>query len=49
MCYLIYLGFDIAKNARDPEGRLIASGITAWFSMQALVNVAAMAQLIGWI
>lgn len=46
ICYLIYLGFSTAKNARDTEGRLIATGIISWFGIQALVNVAAMAQLI---
>lgn len=32
-------GFKIAMNARDFYGKLLATGITAYFSLQALVNI----------
>jgi cell division protein FtsW len=38
---LAYLGIRIATNAPDTFGRLLATGITAWFALQAFVNVGA--------
>jgi cell division protein FtsW len=36
---LLYAGVRIALRAPDPFGRLLAAGITAWFGVQALVNL----------
>ncbi|MDC0449124.1 putative lipid II flippase FtsW [bacterium] len=44
--YLIYLGVQIAQNAPDLKGRMIATGITSWLGLQVLVNVAAMVRLV---
>jgi cell division protein FtsW len=38
---LVYAGVRIALRAPDAFGRLLASGITAWFGLQALVNLGA--------
>lgn len=37
---LAYRGVRISLNAPDGYGRLLAAGITAWISIQALLNVA---------
>lgn len=39
---LVYRGLTIARKARDPYGALLASGITLWVSIEALLNVAVM-------
>ena len=39
---LIYRGFKIASQARDPLGALLASGIVCWVGLEALINVAVM-------
>jgi cell division protein FtsW len=39
--FLAYLGLRIARNARDRFGMLLASGVTIWISLQALVNIGA--------
>ena len=39
--FLAYLGLTIARNAADRFGMLVASGITIWISLQALVNIGA--------
>lgn len=39
--FLIYLGVRIAQRARDRFGMLVASGITLWLAVQALVNMGA--------
>jgi len=44
--YLIYRGFEIAKNAKTQRGRLLASGITSWIGLQFFVNIGAMTQLL---
>jgi len=44
--YLIYRGFEIAKNAKTLRGRLLASGITSWIGLQFFVNIGAMTQLL---
>ena len=36
---LIYAGLRIAKRTKDPYARLVASGITVWVAVQALVNM----------
>lgn len=39
--FLIYLGIRVARAAPDRYGLLIASGITTWIGVQALVNIGA--------
>ena len=39
--FLTYLGIRTARKAKDRFGMLIASGITIWLSVQALVNIGA--------
>ncbi len=39
--FLAYLGLRTARNAPDRFGMLMASGITIWISIQALINVGA--------
>lgn len=39
--FLVYLGVKTAQKARDRFGMLIASGITLWIAVQALVNMGA--------
>ncbi len=43
---LVILGIRAARRARDPFGFLIASGVTAWISMQVLINVGAVVGLL---
>lgn len=43
---LIWRGMKIAQQAPDEFGRLLATGITAWIGLQALVNLAAMVALV---
>lgn len=43
---LMVRGLKNAKNAPDQYGRLLAIGITAWFVLQAFVNIAAMVTLL---
>lgn len=38
---LAYVGLRAAATAADTYGRLLATGITTWFSMQAFVNLGA--------
>jgi len=44
--FLLYRGYETAKNANDNLGRMLAVGITTWFGIQFFVNVAAMARII---
>ncbi len=44
--YFMLLGIKIAKEAPDIFGKMLAFGITAWFSLQALINIGAMVNLI---
>jgi len=39
-------GFQIAKHAPDTFGKLVAVGITSWITLQALINIAAIINLI---
>lgn len=36
---LIYRGFRLAQNCRDPFGRLLVIGIISWFAIQAFLNI----------
>lgn len=38
---LLVLGIRAARRARDPLGFLIASGVTAWITLQVVINVGA--------
>lgn len=44
--YLIYLGFKVASNAKDPFQKTLAGGITAWFAIQVVLNLSSMVALI---
>jgi cell division protein FtsW len=44
--YVIYRGFLIAKKAPDDFGKFLAIGITCWFALQAIVNIASMLGLL---
>jgi cell division protein FtsW len=41
-----FKGFAIAKNAPDTFGKMAAFGITSWITLQALVNIGAMLNLL---
>ncbi|MFC1687846.1 putative lipid II flippase FtsW [Patescibacteria group bacterium] len=43
---LLVRGFSIASRAPDMYGKLLATGITSWFVIQALINVGAMVGLL---
>jgi cell division protein FtsW len=36
---LVFFGIQVALGARDVFGALLAGGITAWFAVQAFINV----------
>jgi cell division protein FtsW len=46
--YLIVLwrGFGIARRAPDQLGYLLASGVTIWITMEAMINIGAMVNLV---
>jgi len=48
LAYLVILwrGIDIARNAQDHLGSLLASGITVWIVIEALLNMAVMVNLL---
>ncbi len=39
-------GFKIAKDAPDTFGRMVAFGITSWITLQALINLGAMVNIL---
>lgn len=43
---LIYCGFQVVAVARDPFGRLLAAGLSAYLAMHVLVNIAMMCALL---
>jgi len=43
---IMFRGFKIARGSPDEFGRLLASGITIWFTVQALINLGAMMGLL---
>jgi cell division protein FtsW len=48
LLYLILMvrGFQVAQRARDDFGRLIATGITTWITVQALLNIGGIIRVI---
>jgi len=40
--FFMYRGFKIARSSPDGFSRLLAAGITAWFSFQAFINIGSM-------
>lgn len=38
---LVYFGVRVALDTADPFGRLVATGITTWFGVQAFINIGA--------
>lgn len=43
---LMLRGFQVARRSRDDFGRLIATGITTWISVQALLNIGGITRVI---
>ena len=43
--YFVIRGFKIAANAQDNFGKILASGITSWIGIQAIINLGAMVSL----
>jgi cell division protein FtsW len=43
---LLVLGVRAAKRARDPFGFIVASGVTAWITLQVIINVGAVVGLL---
>lgn len=48
LAYIIVLwrGLDIARRAADPLGSLLASGISIWIMVEAMLNIAVMVNLL---
>jgi len=44
--FIIFKGFAVARAAPDEVGKLLATGVTSWLSLQVLVNLAAMTALL---
>lgn len=44
--FIAWRGFEIARNAHDEFGRLVATGITTWIVGQAFINIGAISGLI---
>jgi cell division protein FtsW len=42
----VFRGFQIARQAKDPFGGLLAAGITLWIITKALLNIAVMLSLV---
>jgi cell division protein FtsW len=43
---LMIRGFKVARSAPDTFGKLVAAGITCWFTIQAVVNIGSMVSLL---
>ncbi|MFA6271494.1 MAG: putative lipid II flippase FtsW [Patescibacteria group bacterium] len=43
---LMIRGFRIARNAPDQFGKLLAAGITCWFTIQVIINIGAMVSIL---
>lgn len=46
LAFLAWRGFRVATRARDTYGFLLAVGVTAWISYQALINIAVITAVI---
>jgi cell division protein FtsW len=46
LLYIAFRGFVIAKHAPDSFGKLLVSGIIAWFMIQSFLNIGAMVGLL---
>lgn len=44
--FLIYKGFKITKECKEPFGKLLAFGLTCWLGIQTIVNLGAMVALL---
>lgn len=44
--FVVYRGFVIARAAPDSFSRLTATGISAWFGLQAAINIGAMLSIV---
>ncbi len=42
---LVFRGLGIAKRANDPFGKILATGLTLWLGIQAIVNLSSMVSL----
>lgn len=45
LLYLIFLGFTVSQKTHDPFKKTLASGITVWFAIQVVLNLASMVAL----
>jgi cell division protein FtsW len=43
---ILWRGITIAKKAPDPVGKLLASGITIWIFLEAMINICVMVNLL---
>jgi cell division protein FtsW len=43
---LMFRGFQVARRARDDFGQLIATGITTWITIQALLNIGGITRVV---
>ena len=43
---LMFRGFQVARRAQDEFGRLIATGVTTWITVQALLNIGGITRVI---
>lgn len=43
--FIVYRGLEIAAHAPDNFGRILAAGITSWFGLQTIINLAAITGL----
>jgi cell division protein FtsW len=46
LALFLWLGFSIAKRAKDNFSKLAALGITGWLTVQSLINIGAMLKLL---
>lgn len=44
--FFAFKGYEIAKNAPDMFGKMVAFGITSWIIIQAIINISAMLSLL---
>ena len=43
---LMFRGFQVARRAQDDFGRLLATGVTTWITVQALLNIGGITRVI---